>query len=54
MGYMQRTHVPIGRTMVVFKPDEEGGYRTLKTDQTTVILLETSHALAETIAKLIN
>jgi hypothetical protein len=52
-GYTHRISVLIGEATVVFEPDEEGGYRALRTDDASTVPFALLQALAYKLAKLI-
>ncbi|QXV63652.1 hypothetical protein INP83_11050 [Mucilaginibacter sp. 21P] len=51
-GYTHRISVLIAETMVVFEPDEEGGYRALNTADTAEIPMEILQRVAEKLVAL--
>jgi hypothetical protein len=52
-GYTHRISVLVGETTVVFEPDEEGGYRTLETEDAFPVPLELLQALAKKLIQLL-
>jgi hypothetical protein len=52
-GYTHRISVLVDETTVVFEPDEEGGYRALRIDETLNVSSKLLQALSQKLAKLI-
>jgi hypothetical protein len=52
-GYTHRISVLVDETTVVFEPDEEGGYRALRINDTSIVSSQLLQALAQKLAKLI-
>jgi hypothetical protein len=52
-GYTHRISVLVGEITVVFEPDEEGGYRALRTEDASTSAPKLLQVLAQKLAKLI-